>query len=393
MGTESPTSEPAAAPEAVTPFSSNEVRLDARQWLIALAVVTLVMWLTPALWERIERLHTGPDYRIPYSLSKDYWLYARQLRQVCDPNRVIVLGDSVIWGEYVLPDGTLSHFLNREAGEPNRFINAGVNGLFPLALEGLIEHYGRSLRHQRAILHCNVLWMTSPKTDLSVDEEESFNHSRLVPQFSPRIPCYKADVNERLSALLEQRLGFVLWVSHLQNAYFGQKGILNWTMESDNSSPPRCPNLWRNPLAQIKLTVPSGARDDVKRGPRSPRHKPWSKDGEGKTRFEWVAPGSSLQWSAFQRLVGILRERGNDVMIIIGPFNEHLMAKETRPAYRKLRDEIAAWLSRNQIPHLAPELLPSALYADASHPLTEGYELLAKNIYGDESFQKWLHKK
>jgi hypothetical protein len=50
-------------------------------------------------------------------------------------------------------------------------------------------------------------------------------------------------------------------------------------------------------------------------------------------------------------------------------------------------------LLKNQVPHLTPELLPSALYADASHPLTEGYELLAKHIYSDTSFQKWLQKK
>ncbi|MBI5820053.1 MAG: SGNH/GDSL hydrolase family protein [Verrucomicrobia bacterium] len=393
MGTESPTSKPDAALNAETPFGSNEMRLDARQWLIVLAVVALAVLLTPPLWGRIERFNPGPDYRIPYSLSKDYWLYGRRLHQVCDPNRIIMLGDSVVWGEYVLPDGTLSHFLNREAGERNRFINAGLNGMFPLAMEGLLERYGRSLRQQRVILHCNVLWMTSPKTDLSADEEEPFNHSRLVPQFSPRIPCYKADANERLSALVEQRVGFVSWVNHLQNVYFGQKGILNWTMENDGGRPPRCPNLWRNPLAQITLTVPSGVRDDAKRGPKSPRHKPWSASGASKTRFDWVALESSLQWGAFQRLVGILRERGNDVLVVLGPFNEHLMTEESQRGYRKHRDGITAWLSQNQVPHLVPELLPSALYADASHPLTEGYELLAKRIYSDESFRKWLQRK
>ncbi len=134
-------------------------------------------------------------------------------------------------------------------------------------------------------------------------------------------------------------------------------------------------------------------RDDAKRGPKSPRHKPWSKDSDGKTRFEWVTLDSSLQWRSFQRLVGILRERGNDVLVVIGPFNEHLMAMETRPAYRKLREEIAAWFAQHQVPHLSPETLPSALYADASHPLTEGYELLAKRIHSGASFQKWLQKK
>jgi hypothetical protein len=34
--------------------------------------------------------------------------------------------------------------------------------------------------------------------------------------------------------------------------------------------------------------------------------------------------------------------------------------------------------------------LPSALYADASHPLTDGYKLLAARIYADPNFKAWL---
>jgi hypothetical protein len=37
-----------------------------------------------------------------------------------------------------------------------------------------------------------------------------------------------------------------------------------------------------------------------------------------------------------------------------------------------------------------PDVLPSELYADASHPLTEGYALLAKEIWADQVFQKWM---
>ena len=61
---------------------------------------------------------------------------------------VFVLGDSVVWGEYVLPDGTWSHFLDREAGVTNRFVNVGVNGLFPLALEGLVRFSAEEIKHQ-----------------------------------------------------------------------------------------------------------------------------------------------------------------------------------------------------------------------------------------------------
>jgi len=372
------------------PFGVNEMRLNARQWGAALLIGGLVLLSTPWLWGRLERFEAGPDYRVPYQLSKDYWLYSQRLSQLTGHHQVIVLGDSVVWGEYVAPDGTLSHFLNQEARASNRFVNLGLNGLFPLAQEGLVNYYGQELRHQKVIVQCNVLWMTSPKADLSLDKEEPFNHSRLVPQFSPRIPCYRADANERLSAVLQREVAFLQWVEHLQNAYFGQMSILSWTLADNGGNPPRYPNAYKDPLAQISLTVPSAPPDDPQRGPKSPRHKPWSIDGRGTTRFEWVDLNASLQWHAFQRMIGRLRERGNDVLVVLGPFNEHLMAEENRPEYRKIRDGIAAWLEQNRIPAVVPDTLPSELYADASHPLTQGYELLAKRIYADGGFRKWL---
>lgn len=381
---------PPASPPRQVPFGVNEVRLSARQWLIALGILLGIALLTPRGWERIERFDTGPDYRLPYQLSKDYWLYGRRLRQAVRQHQAVVVGDSVVWGEYVLPDGTLSHFLNRETGQADRFANGGVNGMFPLALEGLIRYHGGALARQKVLLQCNVLWMTSPKADLSTDKEEQFNHSRLVPQFSPTIPCYRADANERLAAVFERQVYFLAWVDHLQNAWFKQKSILSWTLEDDGGDPPRYPNARKNPLRQIGLTVPSAPANDPDRGPSSPRHKPWSTTGEGTARYEWVELDASLQWGAFQRLASLLRARGNDLLVVLGPFNEHLMAEENRPAYRKVRDGIAAWLAANQIPFVVPETLPSALYADTSHPLTEGYAMLARQISGNEAFKRWI---
>jgi hypothetical protein len=307
-----------------------------------------------------------------------------------DPRSIVMLGDSVIWGEYVLPDGTWSHFLNEKSGQAGKFVNGGVNGLFPLALEGLVDCYGGALRNRKIILHCNPLWMSSPKADLSVDKEETFNHSRLVPQFSPRIPCYRADANQRLSAIVERNFGFSAWVNHLQCAYFGQKSILSWTLEDDGNDPPHYPNSYKDPLAQITFKVPGPPVDDPLRGPASPRHKPWTANG-GPAQFEWVDLNSSLQWAAFQRLVATLKGRGDDVLVILGPFNEHMIAPESLPLFRKIRDGIAAWLTENKIPHLVPELLPSALYADASHPLTEGYAALAGETLANADFQRWLN--
>ena len=362
------------------------MRLNARHWLAVFCIVAALALFTPALWKRIERFETGPDYRVPYPLSKDYWLYQRRVAGLGAAD-VPLIGDSVIWGEYVLPEGTLSHFLNEETGG-TRFVNAGVNGLFPLALEGLQEYYGGSLRRRKIILHCNLLWMSSPKADLQGRKEEKFNHSRLVPQYVPRIQCYKAETDERLGAIFERNCGFMQWANHLQMAYFEQKSIPGWTLENDGGSPPRYPNVYKSPLSRITLAVPTAPSPDLERGPASARHKPWSKTSQGTTQFEWVPLESSLQWAAFQRLVSLLRGRGNDVFVIVGPFNEHMMTQENRRLYLQRRDAVASWLKNNQIHHVVPEPLPSALYADASHPLTDGYKLLANRIQPE--LKAWL---
>jgi hypothetical protein len=88
--------------------------------------------------------------------------------------------------------------------------------------------------------------------------------------------------------------------------------------------------------------------------------------------------------------VRILRERGNDVFVVLGPFNEHIVAEENRAGYRRIRDGISGSFARGGIAFLAPETLPSGVYADASHPLTEGYGLLAGELYADKGFRKWL---
>jgi hypothetical protein len=384
---------PAAVPEvAVETKFVNAMRLNARHWLGVAIIVAAALLATPWLWKKIERFDTGPDYRIPYALSKDYWLYERRLERIT-PTNIAVIGDSVIWGEYVRSDGTLSHFLNEQVGQSGKFVNAGMNGLFPLAFEGLIRNYGESLHHRKVILHCNVLWMSSPKADLSTTKEERFNHADLVPQFSPRIPCYKADLNRRLAAVVERHFTFSQWANHLQVAYFGQKNILSWTLEEDSGTPPHLPNAYKNPFAQITLTVPSEPATDPERGPTSPRHKPWSTSGEGSTHFEWVELDRSLQWAAFQRLVKLLQSRDNDVLVVVGPFNEHIMSAENRSVFQRRRDGIAEWLAKNEVPNILLPNLPSLLYADASHPLTEGYQLLASSLQRDVTFQKWMNGK
>jgi hypothetical protein len=88
----------------------------------------------------------------------------------------------------------------------------------------------------------------------------------------------------------------------------------------------------------------------------------------------------------------LLRQRGNDVLVIVGPFNEHMIAPEQRPTFHGLRDGIAAWLASEGVPAIVPPTLASSLYADASHPLTEGYAELARQLSQDQTFRNWLAK-
>ena len=377
------------ASSEATPFGVNEMRLTPRQWLVTLAIVLACYVVIPWAWKRVEPFDPGPDYRIPYALSRDYWLYERRLDRNLRPDQIPLLGDSVVWGEYVRPDGTLSHFLNLHAGQGDRFLNCGVNGMFPLALEGLIQDYGCALRNRKVIVHCNVLWMTSPKADLSAPKAQTFNHTRLVPQFGVDIPSYKADANERLSATIERHVEFFAWASHLENAYYDQRGIPKWTLEEDSADEPNYPNAWRNPLAPIRAGIPAEPADDPQRGPSSPRHKPWTSGAAEPTHFEWVDLDASLQWHAFQRLIQLLHARGDDVLVILGPFNEHMIADDQRATFHAMRGRIKSWLVQNGTPTIVPATLPSDLCADASHPLTAGYDLLAGRLWNDAKFRRW----
>src|SRR5437868_802611 len=113
---------PAAIPAvAIETRFVNAMRLNARHWFAVAALVAVVLLATPWFWKKIERFETGPDYRVPYALSKDYWLYERRLERIA-PTNIAVIGDSVIWGEYVRADGTLSHFLNEQTGATGKFV-------------------------------------------------------------------------------------------------------------------------------------------------------------------------------------------------------------------------------------------------------------------------------
>ena len=172
--------------EIDTETRSNAIRLSGREWIGLALFGLVVLLLAPRLWERVETVETGPDYRIPYELGNDYWLYERRARKA---EGIPIVGDSVVWGQYVTPGQTLSYYLNERPGGP-RFTNLGLDGAHPAALAGLLEHYGGGLSGKKVVLLCNPLWLTSPRADLQDPEETRLNHPGLLPQFHPRIPAW-----------------------------------------------------------------------------------------------------------------------------------------------------------------------------------------------------------
>lgn len=340
---------------------SNGIRLSVREW-VGVSIVGLAFFLAaPALWKQVEPFTIEPDYRIPYDLSNDYWLYERYAQRAAEQCDTLLVGDSVIWGQYVTRQQTLSHYLNERAGK-ERFANLGLDGAHPLALEGLVEHYTGGVSGKNILVQWNPLWLSSRKHDLQIDEEFRFNHPRLVPQFLTQIPCYKEEISPRIGIVVEQRLPFNGWVSHLQQAYYDRTDVPAWTLERP----------YDNPLGHLGRGLPPS--DNLL------RHEPvsWTQRGIQEQDFPWVDPETSLQWQAFQRTVTLLRQRGNRMFVLVGPFNEHLLSVESRTRYLDLKRSIETWLQTNQVEYLAPTALPSEQYADASHPLSAGYAELVR---------------
>ena len=355
------------------PFSSNCIRLSVGQWIIVGIICLAFMYFAPTFWGHIEKFSPGPNYRIPYDSSNDYWLYERYCRFVNSQNEILVIGDSVIWGHFVPKDKTLPHYLD-EITDEARFANLGLDGIHPAAMEGLLHYYGKNITNKNVILHLNPLWMSTPKLDLQSDKEFIFNHPKLVAQFIPEIPCYKATFSARVSAVLKRYVTFPNLLTHIKITYFQNMDIPTWTTE----------NPYKNPLSAVTMHLPEA--DSYEK----PEITVPSKNNPTDIGYQWVAPETSFQWKCFKSTIQLLQQRGNRVFVLVGPFNEHLLEGESLESYKNLKIVLESWLAANNINFYAPPVLPAELYVDASHPTSEGYALLAQQICENESFKSWI---
>jgi hypothetical protein len=351
------------------------VRLSWKEWIVAAAILGGMLLAIPRFWAVLEEFDPPPDYRLPYQLSEDYWLFTRWGRYACSNFPALIIGDSVIWGQYVSGEQTLSHYLNDMMKE-SAFANVGVDGLHPAAMGGLIKYYGKDISDKAVVLHFNPLWMSSKRHDLRGEEEFRFNHPGLVPQFMPDLACYRPSLGQRIDAVTERSLSFFAWVKHVRSVYFENMDIPNWTLQ----------NPHRSPLHAITLELPL-----PEKRPKS-KPVPWTERAMQKQDFPWVEPEASFQWESFRKAIGTLRARNNAVFVLIGPFNPSVMSEKSLSRYRAVLSRIEAWLEENRIAHYSVPDLPSEYYADASHPLAAGYARIAGELFRTESFQEWMEK-
>ena len=356
-------------------YGSNLLRLSGRQWAVAAALTGALFVLIPIFWERVEPLGREADYRIPYRLGHDYWTFERHCRRVAKGELVPLIGDSVVWGHYVSPDETLTHYLNALSGG-ERFANLSINGIHPAAMSGLVRYHAGALRNRAVVLHFNFLWLTSKQRDLQTSKEFAFQHPALVAQFFPRIPCYKAPVSMRLGIVLGRRVSMFRWANHLRIAYFGGSDLPAWTLDEP----------YANLARAVTLKLPSPGEPPTP----EPVAKSWTAKDIRPFGADWVAFDESFQWRSFRRTIDVLERRGNRVFVVVGPYNEHMLKDESLAPYRELKRRALRRLDERGIPHLAPDALPSELYADSSHPLPEGYAMLARRLLEEEAFRTFL---
>lgn len=362
------------------PFSSNAVRLSVGECSAVLAVLVCATLFIGGTWQAVEPFDPGADYRIPYALSEDYWFFQRFCSSATGTGRTLVFGDSFVWGQYVEPDQTLTHLLNERAGS-DTFVNAGLDGAHPLALDGLLRHHCGRLHGEDVLLHLNLLWLSSAQADLQAEEAPRVNHSRLLPQFVPAIPAYQASVSSRLGIVVARYVPVFDWGRHLRITYFRQMDLGRWTLE----------HPYANPLGPLTLdlpvpegsTAPGATEGRPPVSARAPSARPTSQASAASTQqaLPWVGLESSLQWQAFRRTVGRLRSQGNRVSVLLGPLNEHMLDSSSATAYHEILTGAREWLRENEIGHYVPPTLPAELYADLSHPNAEGYAVLADSAW------------
>jgi hypothetical protein len=332
-----------------------------------LAVIILASML-PRFMPGVDTSKFIDHYRIPYSQGEDYFLYEKYVRTVAASGRIAVIGDSVIWGHYAESSGSLTGCLNAVSGT-GKFANIGIDGIHPAALYGLIDNYCASLKNSRVIIGINLLWMSSPKHDLSGEINTAINHRALLEQVPGKIPAYSPSVEERLTLLARREIPLFAWIDHIRASEFADRNMYRWSM----ANPYAGPEEYLVRKDEI-YTLPDPVRPD----------RMSARD------MDWVLPESSLQWRYMLASIRRLKEQGNSVCAVITPFNQYMLTDKSRVERDWIISYIQNELAAEGITAFAPPLDKAEYYADLSHPVAAGYVVMASWLMGQNGFGEFI---
>lgn len=339
------------------------------KYLIYVSAAVIIMAIAlPILFPLAGDQVFTSDYRLPYHLGEDYFLYKKYAGSVAAYNTIPVIGDSVIWGHYTSDSDTLTAHLNREQSRME-FSNMGIDGIHPAVMYGLVENYCKSLRNKKIIVGINLLWMSSARHDLTGAKNSEINHSMLLPQFNEVIPAYSPSLEERLSSVIKRGMPVFLWGDHVRLTKFRGSSLYRWSMD----------NPMENPLVFLhteKKIYELPAAMDPSKFPQQDA--------------QWVTADKSLQWRYTLKTLRLLKKRGNRVLAVVTPFNRYMLTYESARQHELIVSEIRERLQRKGITVVIPETPPREEFADSSHPTGKGYGTIAKYLLQDKDFTAFI---
>lgn len=326
--------------------------------------------LIPYILPLTDRSSFTGDYRIPYSMGEDYFLYNSYSKQIASEKTIPVIGDSVIWGHYTGDRDTLTAQLN-SLNTKIKFTNMGLDGIHPAAMNGLMNLYSAKFKNRKIIAGVNLLWMSSPRHDLTGPANNEINHKILLPQFFTKIPSYQPSFEEKVSSLITGTIPLFSWIDHIRINRFAEKSFYLWTMENPHENIMKY--FSRN---NGEFKVPEGMHPD----------KMQEQD------IEWIKTDKSLQWKFMIDTLTSLKNDGNEVAALITPFNTYMMTEKSKKEYSAILAEMEWILREKGITPVIPSPLEKKYFADSSHPTAEGYKVIAGDMMKDREFLEFLAK-
>jgi hypothetical protein len=349
-------------------FERQALELSLREWLVVGLLVTAFLAVAPSIPFRPKKPVLEADYRIPYPLSRRYDLYRRYTTLAAAQTPTLLVGDSVIWGQCAHRYETLAAQLNAMTRQP-RFANAGLDGMNPVALRELLRYHAPGIEKSRVILQFDPLWMMIREAGNHDIREALYNRPDLIPRLAANFTGpFKETVSASWSKLAAASpLG--AWGDRLADAKID---FLAWSLD----------HPYESPLAAISSTLPPS--DDSSHL----RLIPWNATPAIPVEATWIDLSTSVQWQAFRNILTLLEQRGNKVLVLLGPMNEHAMEAKTLQNYLKLKAAMAEELRARGVRCMVASVLPSSDYGDICHPLGSGYQELARELLQKEA--AWL---